>query len=160
MNTNQRTVIVLVLLTILMISGCGSGQLFGPTPTPTPTLTITPKPTMTLIPTAVATATDTGPQEISYTDVDDYMGETVKVCAEVVTQFNRLNDTVLSLGDTPAGGGFLVQFPDPAIADAAMQRDAVAAYYAETVCVTGMIIDWDSVPAIIIDDMQQIALMQ
>jgi hypothetical protein len=88
------------------------------------------------------------------------MGESVKVCAEVVTQINRLDDTWLSLGDTPADGGFLVQFPDPATAEAAMQRDAVDSYNAKEVCVTGLIVEMDSTPVILIDDTEQVTLMQ
>jgi hypothetical protein len=37
MYIKQQTAMVLVLLMSLIISGCGPGQLFGPTPTPTPT---------------------------------------------------------------------------------------------------------------------------
>jgi len=37
MKTKQRIAVVLVLLMSLVISGCGPGQLFGPTLTPTPT---------------------------------------------------------------------------------------------------------------------------
>lgn len=44
MYKKQRLAMVLVLLMSLVISGCGPGQLFGPTPTPTPTLTPTPTP--------------------------------------------------------------------------------------------------------------------
>ena len=169
---------ILVILASLFMFACSLGALGGgddatkeptaeePTITSTTivaTPTATKAPTKTKAPTPTITATQPGPQEISYTDVDDHMGETVMVCAEVFTQFNRLNDTVLSLGATPADGGFLVQFPDPATATAAMERDAVDAYYAKDVCVTGVIVEWESedkAPVIVIDDMEQIALMQ
>jgi hypothetical protein len=137
-----------LMLVVSLLAGCG-GAPVEPTSTPAPT----PVP-----PTVTATATKVGPQDVLYTSVEDHMGETVRVCAEVVTQINQLNDTWLSLGDTPAGGGFLVQFPDPATATAAMERDAVDSYYAKDVCVTGVIVEMDSTPVIVIDDTQQIAL--
>ncbi len=45
MNNPQRTVIICILAGSLLISGCGPGQLFGPTPTPTPTATPPATPT-------------------------------------------------------------------------------------------------------------------
>jgi hypothetical protein len=39
------------LLAVIGLSGCGPGQLFGPTKTPIPTITLTPTPTLTLTPT-------------------------------------------------------------------------------------------------------------
>jgi len=59
MNTSQRITVVLVLLTSLVFSGCGPGQLFGPTITPTPTQTLTPTPTPTPTPTATPPPTAT-----------------------------------------------------------------------------------------------------
>jgi hypothetical protein len=56
MNIKQRTFAILVLITSLVMSGCGPGQLFGPTltptlpPTPTSTLTPTPIPSPTINP--------------------------------------------------------------------------------------------------------------
>ena len=54
MNTRQQATAILVLVMGLVISGCGPGQLLGPTPTPTPippTLAPTPiPPTPTLVP--------------------------------------------------------------------------------------------------------------
>ena len=47
MYTKQRHMTVYILMLSLFISGCGPGQLFGPTMTPTPTLTPIPPPTMT-----------------------------------------------------------------------------------------------------------------
>jgi hypothetical protein len=51
------------LVISLLLSGCGSGQLFGPTITPSPTITntptSTPTPTATFTPTATATFTPT-----------------------------------------------------------------------------------------------------
>lgn len=53
MNTKIKA--ILVLVTSLVLSGCGPGRLFGPTLTPTPTLTSTP--TLTLTPTLTSTST-------------------------------------------------------------------------------------------------------
>ena len=56
MGINQRISVVLLVLGLsLIISGCGPGQLFGPTKTPTPTNT----PTLTNTPTATITPTPT-----------------------------------------------------------------------------------------------------
>jgi len=49
--------VICYLIFISIISGCGSGQLFGPTLTPTPTITSTP--TLTLTPTITPTSTVT-----------------------------------------------------------------------------------------------------
>jgi hypothetical protein len=49
MNTKQRTLTILILVTSLVMSGCGQGQLFGPTITPTATYTPIP-PTSTVTP--------------------------------------------------------------------------------------------------------------
>lgn len=69
MNTKQYFTVIAILVISLVISGCGAGQLFGPTVTPSPTststLTSTPLPTATLaptetpIPTATLTPTNT-----------------------------------------------------------------------------------------------------
>lgn len=53
MNTQSKTLAVYAILFNLLLSGCGAGQVFGPTVTPTPTITFTP----TLTPTATATFT-------------------------------------------------------------------------------------------------------
>jgi hypothetical protein len=45
MNTKRQTVVILFVIMSLVIFGCASGQLFGPTPTPLPTAT--PKATST-----------------------------------------------------------------------------------------------------------------
>jgi hypothetical protein len=42
MNTKQRITVILILVMNLVMSGCGPGQMFGPTMTPTATLTPTP----------------------------------------------------------------------------------------------------------------------
>ena len=67
MTTGQRTFAICSLLLSLCVSGCGPGQLLGPTLTPTPTGTFTPTPTFTAThtltpsrtpsPTATSTAT-------------------------------------------------------------------------------------------------------
>jgi hypothetical protein len=49
MNIKQHVIAILVLVTSLIISGCGPGQLFGPTVTPIPTSTPVP-PTATFTP--------------------------------------------------------------------------------------------------------------
>ncbi len=63
MNTNSKAVAICVLAFSLALSGCGPGQLFGPTVTPTPAITstptLTPTATATLTPTATATLTPT-----------------------------------------------------------------------------------------------------
>jgi len=43
MNAKQRTTVVLVILINLAVTGCGPGQLFGPTSVP-PTVTLPPGP--------------------------------------------------------------------------------------------------------------------
>lgn len=50
-------IVLLLILFNLILSGCGPGQLFGPTltPTPSPTSTLTPTPTPTLTPTPTNT---------------------------------------------------------------------------------------------------------
>jgi hypothetical protein len=59
MNAKQRTITLLILVLCLLVSGCGQGQLFGPTVTPTTTFTstptITPTPTKTPTPTITPT---------------------------------------------------------------------------------------------------------
>jgi len=56
MNIRQRTLAILILATSLAASGCGPGQLFGPTvtpsatPTPAPTATPLATPTSTPVP--------------------------------------------------------------------------------------------------------------
>jgi hypothetical protein len=58
MSIRQRiSAVFLVLGLNLIISGCGPGQLFGPTITPIPTST--PTPTITLTPTKTPTPTET-----------------------------------------------------------------------------------------------------
>ena len=107
---------------------------------------------------APTTTTELGPQEVSYLSVADHIGETVTVCGKVATQINDLDDTWLSIGDVPAQGGFLVWFPDPATADAAMARDGVEAYYAEDVCVVGEVVEIEGRPILVIQDVEQVEL--
>lgn len=59
MHTNH--LIAALLLTSLLLTGCGAGQWLGPTFTPTPTVTLTPTftPTVTLTPTFTPTSTST-----------------------------------------------------------------------------------------------------
>lgn len=61
MNTKQRTIAICFLAMSLLDTGCGPGQLLGPTltPTPTPTLMPTPMPTSTNTPTPTSTPTVT-----------------------------------------------------------------------------------------------------
>jgi hypothetical protein len=42
MKPKQRILALFIVIMILLISGCGPGQLFGPTVTPIPTITPTP----------------------------------------------------------------------------------------------------------------------
>jgi hypothetical protein len=53
----HRAIAIYLLGLSLLISGCGPGQLFGPTVTPTSTPTPTPTPTQTPTPTPTATPT-------------------------------------------------------------------------------------------------------
>jgi len=55
----------LILLLSLILSGCGPGQLFGPTLTPSPTITNTP--TLTTTPTFTSTVTPTFTPTFTYT---------------------------------------------------------------------------------------------
>ena len=55
MHSKQHTLILLVILLSLALSGCGAGQLLGPTVTPSPTHTFTP--TLTATPTFTPTPT-------------------------------------------------------------------------------------------------------
>jgi len=59
MNTKQRIMAICFLVMSLLISGCGAGQLSGPTLTPTPTPTSSPTPTRTPTPTQTPTNTPT-----------------------------------------------------------------------------------------------------
>jgi hypothetical protein len=59
MDAKRQIAAVVVLITSLVMSGCGPGQLLGPTVTPTPTLTFTPTPTSTSTPTSTPTLTPT-----------------------------------------------------------------------------------------------------
>ena len=61
MNTKRQIGVIFVLITSLIISGCGPGQLFGPTITPTLTKTLTPtaSSTPTKTPTKAPTETPT-----------------------------------------------------------------------------------------------------
>ena len=61
MNANTRIIVMCILALSLLISGCGPGQLLGPTltPTSTQTLTLTPTATSSHTPTPTATSTPT-----------------------------------------------------------------------------------------------------
>ncbi len=59
MHKNQMILVIYVLISSILLSGCGAGQLFGPTLTPIPTLTSTPTVTITPTPTATPTPTTT-----------------------------------------------------------------------------------------------------
>jgi len=61
MKAKQRTVAICYLAMSLLISGCGPGQLFGPTLTPTPTFTPTQTPTSTSTPTPTFTPSEPAP---------------------------------------------------------------------------------------------------
>ena len=57
MNTNQRVVVICLFVVVLLLSGCGPGQILGPTLAPTPTDTLTTRPTPTDTPTLTSTPT-------------------------------------------------------------------------------------------------------
>jgi len=59
MNAKRQIAVIIVLTMSLVISGCGAGQLFGPTITPTLTKTLTPTATLTPTTTPTPTATST-----------------------------------------------------------------------------------------------------
>jgi hypothetical protein len=54
MNTKQQIIVLFILALSLFVSGCGPGQISGPTITPSPTNT--PMPTNTLVPTNTPTS--------------------------------------------------------------------------------------------------------
>lgn len=68
MNAKQQSAIVFILTLSLLISGCGPGQLLGPTITPTLTQTLTPTATLTPTPTATLTSTATSTPTIAPTN--------------------------------------------------------------------------------------------
>lgn len=59
MKERNKAFCLFILAPCLLISGCGAGQVFGPTLTPTPTITMTPTPTLTYTPTTTPTYTNT-----------------------------------------------------------------------------------------------------
>jgi hypothetical protein len=59
MKTKQLFLAIFILVLGLLVSGCGPGQVFGPTITPTPTVTATATATFTPIPTDTPTITPT-----------------------------------------------------------------------------------------------------
>lgn len=59
MNIKRKIFAIFVLTMSLVNSGCGPGQLFGPTITPTSTKTLTPTATLTPTPTSTPTKTPT-----------------------------------------------------------------------------------------------------
>ena len=72
MSTKISTILVLVMS--LVISGCGAGQMLGPTITPSPTATLVP--TLTLSPTATPVPTQTStpiPVSLAYSPVPRWM---------------------------------------------------------------------------------------
>ncbi len=75
-----RAFVIFVLLFSLVLSGCGPGQVFGPTITPTPTITYTPTqtPTSTPTPTPTATSTQTATPTPSATPTPE--GKQFKIC--------------------------------------------------------------------------------
>lgn len=94
MNTKISAILVLVMS--LVVSGCGAGQILGPTLTPLPT--ITPSPTATLIPTQTSTPI---PVSLAYKPVPRWMilgqpGYGVEILGE---DWNYTNDR---WGDTYA----------------------------------------------------------
>ena len=67
MKEKQKVIAICFLMVGLFVSGCGPGQLFGPTLTPTPTITNTPKPTIT--PTLTPTPTHTPSPTLTPTEI-------------------------------------------------------------------------------------------
>ena len=59
MRRNRRAIPIYFFTLCLLVSGCGPGQIFGPTITPTPTITLTPTTTRTQTPTLTSTLTST-----------------------------------------------------------------------------------------------------
>jgi len=79
---------------VVIISGCGAGQPFGPTFTPTPTHTNTPSPTPTLTSTPIPSVTPTGtPTKTPIVTFDElnHFGEDLKPGSTIVfsTDFNN-----------------------------------------------------------------------
>jgi hypothetical protein len=79
MFKNTTAIAIMIISISLLVSGCGTGQLFGPalTPTKTPTLipyvtevTLAPTPTFTSVPSLTSTATPLpGPELLAYLPV-------------------------------------------------------------------------------------------
>lgn len=70
---------------VIFLSGCGPGQLLGPTITPTPTLTQTPLPTNTFTPTQTPTPTPI-PPTLTYTPSPTIMPTSTNTPAFLPTQ--------------------------------------------------------------------------
>lgn len=69
MNAQRKTVLIFILVVSLLILGCGTGQLLGPTITPTPTKTLpptasAPTSTPTKKPTSTPASTPTLPVDV------------------------------------------------------------------------------------------------
>jgi hypothetical protein len=105
MKKNIRIITLCVLGFSLLISGCGTGQIFGPTPTPTATSTSTPTstPTSTNTPQATntphATNTPEAPKCLTW-DLIDKTYEGKAIC------FNGNVDKAYST----YAGGYYMQF--------------------------------------------------
>lgn len=110
----KATMILAFSVISLVLSGCGPGQLLGPTFTPTPTLTptATPTPTATLTPTATPTPTPVPPTptptprsliiEDEAFAPEDCLGSAVIEITEVVGDGLRIRVTE---GSLPIRGG-------------------------------------------------------
>jgi hypothetical protein len=86
MNTKQKIVMACIFAISLSLTGCGAGQVFGPTITPSPTLTPTPKPsTADELSTASLKSTDlpTGLSPLSGNDLQGMQ----KLPSAVITDF-------------------------------------------------------------------------
>ena len=88
MNTKQQTLAICFLAISVLVSGCGPGQLFGPTVTPTPTATHTP--TATLTPSATPTITPTATFTLTPTPV-------LLQCTIIKTKFQKYPFNVYAL---------------------------------------------------------------
>jgi hypothetical protein len=79
MSLKGKAYFSILLLLSLLISGCGPGQIFGPTftPTPTPTLTPTSTPTPTLSPSITPTITSSPTFTLTPTQIGGGSGQLI-----------------------------------------------------------------------------------
>src|SRR5260221_123352 len=125
MNTKQSFSALLVLVMSLAVSGCGPGQIFGPTQTFTPTNTATPTPTdtptatptstptftPTNTPTDTPTATPTSTPTHTPTDILSQYRDFLKTSAAAINCTCKFSDIAPAKIGKQTGIGFAATFP-------------------------------------------------